>query len=167
MNENPTIRIIVTGGTFDKQYDAVKGDLTFRNSHLPEILRSVRCSADCEIEIGKLVDSLNMGPDDRQAICEAAKSCPESRIVITHGTDTMAKTAEVLGLANLNKTIILTGAMVPYAFGTSDALFNLGVALAFAQSLPTGVYVAMNGKAFPWDNVRKNTELGVFENLDE
>ena len=170
---NNQIRIIVTGGTFDKQYDAIKGDLTFRNTHQPEILRSVGASLDCEIDVGKLIDSLHMTEADRQGICDAACNCEEKQIVITHGTDTMARTAGVIGRVfqknpeTFDKTIVFTGAMVPYAFGTSDALFNLGCALAFAQSLPPGVYIAMNAKAFTWDNVIKNTTLGIFTEINK
>ena len=157
------IRILVTGGTFDKQYDEITGTLFFRETHLPEMLRLGRCRVPVAIETVMLIDSLQMSDDQRRRILERCRTCEERHIVITHGTDTMVETAAVLGAAGLEKTIVLTGAMVPYAFGSSDGLFNLGSALSFVQTLPAGVYVAMNGTHFPWDRVRKNREVGVFE----
>jgi L-asparaginase len=157
------IRIVITGGTFDKIYDELRGSLTFKDSHLPEILAFVRCSVPIELELNQLIDSLDMRDANRQRVLDSCRAAPESRIVITHGTDTMVETAGVLGAAELGKTIVLTGAMVPYAVTGSDAVFNLGCAVTAVQILPVGVYLAMNGRVFTWDNVRKNREKGVFE----
>jgi L-asparaginase len=159
-----SIRIIITGGTFDKHYDEIRGSLTFKDSHLPEILKFVRCSVPIELELNQLIDSLDMHTANRLRILESCLHAPEEMIVITHGTDTMVETAAVLGEARLSKTIVLTGAMVPYIFSNSDAVFNLGSAITAVQILPKGVHVVMNGRVFGWDNVRKNKELGVFEN---
>jgi L-asparaginase len=156
------IRIIITGGTFDKHYDEIRGNLTFKDSHLPEILKFVRCSVPIELELNQLIDSLDMHESNRLQVREACRRAPEDRIVITHGTDTMVETAEVLGRAALAKTIVLTGAMVPYIFSNSDAVFNLGCAITAVQILQPGVYIAMNGTVFPWDDVRKNREQGLF-----
>jgi L-asparaginase len=157
------IRILVTGGTFDKEYNELTGELFFKNTHVREMLRLGRCLLDVEIETLMMIDSLQMTDEGRKLIWERCRDCEERHIVITHGTDTMEQTAAVLGEAIEGKTIVLTGAMVPYTFGSSDGLFNLGTALAFVQTLPRGVYVAMNGRYFPWDDVRKNRERGVFE----
>jgi len=157
------IRIFVTGGTFDKQYDEVKGNLFFKDSHLPEMLKLGRSKLALEIRTLMMVDSLAMTDADRDIIVEQCRAVPESRIVITHGTDTMAITASALAERIQNKTIVLTGAMFPYAFGSSDGLFNLGSALAFVQTLSPGVYIAMNGRCFAAGRVRKNTETGIFE----
>ena len=157
------IRVFVTGGTFDKEYDELTGRLFFRNTHLPEMLRLARCRAPLELQTLMMVDSLDMTDEDRRRIVSEVRACPEGRIVITHGTDTMVETARAILAAGLGKTVVLTGAMVPYAFGSSDGLFNLGSALSFAQVLPSGVYVAMNGRCFPGDRVRKDRERGVFE----
>ena len=157
------VRIIITGGTFDKEYNELDGKLFFKDTHLPEMLKLGRCKAPVEIRTLMLVDSLEMTDADRQIIVEQCRKCKEDRIVITHGTDTMEETARVLGQADLEKTIVLTGAMVPYKFGSSDGLFNLGSALAFAQTLSRGVYVAMNGRCFIWNNVKKNKKTGEFE----
>ena len=159
------VRIIITGGTFDKEYNELDGKLFFKDTHLPEMLKLGRCKAPVEIRTLMLVDSLEMTDADRQIIVEQCRKCKEERIVITHGTDTMEETAKVLGKAGLEKTIVLTGAMVPYKFGSSDGLFNLGSALAFAQTLSRGVYIAMNGRYFTWDNVKKNKKLGEFEEI--
>ncbi len=158
-----SIRIVITGGTFDKHYDEIRGSLTFKDSHLPEILKFVRCSVPVELELNQLIDSLDMHTSNRVRILESCRRAPEGRIIVTHGTDTMVETAAVLGEAALAKTIVLTGAMVPYIFNNSDAVFNLGCAIAAVQLLPHGVYVAMNGRVFGGDRVRKNRELGVFE----
>ena len=157
------LRILVTGGTFDKDYHELEGRLFFRHTHVPEMLRLGRCELAVEVQALMLVDSLDMTDADRERILSACRSAPEERIVITHGTDTMERTAQTVGAARLAKTIVLTGAMVPYTFGSSDGLFNLGSALAFAQSLTAGTYVAMNGRCFRWENVRKNRSSGVFE----
>ena len=158
------IRILVTGGTFDKEYDELTGKLFFRDTHLPEMLRRGRSRLDVAIETVMMIDSLDMDAAGRAAIVKRCCDCEERAVVVTHGTDTMVETARALAAACLHdKTIVLTGAMVPYAFGSSDGLFNLGSALSFAQVLPAGVYVAMNGQLFTWDAVRKNRETGVFE----
>jgi L-asparaginase len=157
------IRILVTGGTFDKEYNEITGELYFKDSHLSDMLRLGRCNLDVEIRTLMMVDSLEMTDDDRQIILDHCLRAKETRIVITHGTDTMEQTAATLGRAIRDKTIVLTGAMVPYTFGSSDGLFNLGSALAFVQTLEAGVYIAMNGQRFLWNAVRKNRELGVFE----
>lgn len=161
------VRIIITGGTFDKQYDEIKGTLTFKDTHLPEILERVRCTLEIKMELNQLIDSLEMQPEDRLHILEACRRAPERQIVVTHGTDTMTETARVLGEAGLDKVIVLTGAMVPYTFRNSDALFNLGCSIIAVQLLPPGVYITMNGKVFSWDNVYKDREKGVFRELRE
>jgi L-asparaginase len=157
------IRVFITGGTFDKTYDEISGRLLFEDTHIHEMLQLGRCRLDLAVRTLMMVDSLEMTDADRQLVLENCRSAAEERIVVTHGTDTMTATARVLGEARLPKTIVLTGAMVPYAFGSSDGLFNLGSALSFVQALPHGVYVAMNGRCFPWDDVEKNRELGIFE----
>jgi len=159
------IRVLVTGGTFDKEYDELSGRLFFRDTHLPEMLRRGRCRLDLAVEPLMMKDSLDMSEADRRAVVERCRGCPEARVLITHGTDTMADTARALHGAAPGKTIVLTGAMIPYAFGSSDGLFNLGSALSFAQVLPPGVYVAMNGRFFPGDRVRKDRSTGIFEEL--
>jgi L-asparaginase len=157
------IRVFITGGTFDKTYDEISGRLLFEDTHIQEMLRLGRCRLDVSVRTLMMVDSLELTDADRRLILENCTSAAEERIVVTHGTDTMTDTARVLGEAGLAKTIVLTGAMVPYAFGSSDGLFNLGSALSFVQALPHGVYVAMNGRCFGWDDVVKNRELGFFE----
>ncbi|HXT30852.1 MAG TPA: asparaginase domain-containing protein [Vicinamibacterales bacterium] len=158
------IRVLVTGGTFDKEYDELTGRLYFRDTHLDEMLRRGRSRLDLAVETVMMIDSLEMDDRGRAQIVARCRAAAEPAIVITHGTDTMVETARALAEAGLaGKTIVLTGAMVPYAFGSSDGLFNLGSALSFVQVLPPGVYVAMNGRHFPWDAVRKNRETGVFE----
>ena len=156
------IRIFVTGGTFDKEYDERNGTLFFQDTHLPEMLRLGRCLLPVELRTLMMIDSLEMTDDDRRLIAEHCQHARESRIVITHGTDTMVETAAWLARAATGKTIVLTGAMVPYKFGSSDGMFNLGSALAFVQALPPGVYIAMNGRCYPWNGVRKDKERGVF-----
>ena len=160
-----TVRVFVTGGTFDKEYDELTGRLYFRNTHVDEMLRRGRCGLDVDVETLMMVDSLEMTAEQRRMIVRACRACTEAQIVITHGTDTMVETARAIADDVSDKTIVLTGAMVPYAFGSSDGLFNLGSALSFVQSLPPGVYIAMNGRSFPWDDVRKNRDAGVFERL--
>lgn len=157
------IRLFITGGTFDKTYDEISGRLLFKDTHVQEMLQLGRCRVPVEVRTLMMVDSLEMTDADRQLVLQNCRAAAEERIVVTHGTDTMTDTARVLGEASLAKTIVLTGAMVPYAFGSSDGLFNLGSALSFVQALPHGVYVAMNGRCFAWDAVVKNRELGVFE----
>jgi L-asparaginase len=159
-----SIRILVTGGTFDKEYDELTGRLFFRDTHVAEMLRRGRCRVPARVETVMMIDSLEMTDADRAAVVDRCRESPERRIVITHGTDTMVDTARAIARAELGeRTIVLTGAMVPYAFGSSDGLFNLGSALSFVQVLPPGVYIAMNGQHFSWDRVRKNRESGVFE----
>ena len=157
------IRIFVTGGTFDKKYDEIRGRLSFGDTHLAEMLRLGRSRVPVSVRTLMMVDSLEMTDADRELIVRNCAQCDETCIVITHGTDTMVETAAALAQGVPGKTIVLTGAMIPYAFGSSDGLFNLGSALSFAQVLPPGIYVAMNGTAFPWDQVRKNTKTGYFE----
>src|SRR5579872_3051714 len=158
-----SIQLFVTGGTFDKEYNELSGELFFQQTHIADMLRLGRCRLDVAVETLMLIDSLDMQDADRQLILERCRATTANRIVITHGTDSMEQTAVVLGRGIQGKTIVLTGAMVPYQFGSSDGMFNLGTALAFVQSLEAGVYVAMNGQCFPWHSVTKNRELGVFE----
>jgi L-asparaginase len=157
------IRIFVTGGTFDKTYDEIHGRLSFADTHLQEMLALGRSRVPVNVRTLMMIDSLDMTEADREIVVRHCAQCEESRIVITHGTDTMVETARAIALGVKGKTIVLTGAMIPYAFGSSDGLFNLGSALSFAQVLPPGVYIAMNGQHFAWDRVRKNRESGVFE----
>lgn len=159
------IRIFITGGTFDKEYNELNGQLYFKDTHLHELLDMGRSLVPVEIRTLMMIDSLEMTDEDRELIAHQCNHCEEDKIVITHGTDTMAETAIMLAQKVKNKTVVLTGAMIPIKFGSSDGLFNLGSALAFAQSLPHGVYIAMNGRFFNWDNVRKNKETGVFEEI--
>ena len=160
------VRILVTGGTFDKEYDEITGQLYFKDSHMREILELGRSRLEVKIRTLMLIDSLDMTDEDRSTILANCKRVDEDRIVITHGTDTMTQTAKTLAEAGLDKTIVLTGAMIPYKFGSSDGLFNLGGALAFAEALPFGVYVAMHGRYFDWDKVEKNKKTGTFEETD-
>jgi L-asparaginase len=160
------IRLFVTGGTFDKGYDEIHGRLFFQDTHLPQMLELGRCRVDVRIRTLMMVDSLDMTQADRDLIARHCRECPEQEIVITHGTDTMVDTAAVLAGAATGKTIVLTGAMIPIAFGSSDGLFNLGGALAAVQVLRPGVYVVMNGSVFAWDAVRKNRRTGIFERID-
>jgi L-asparaginase len=159
------IRLFITGGTFDKEYNELDGKLYFKDTHLPEMLRLGRSEVDVATRTLMMVDSLDMTDADRELIVEQCGRARENRIIVTHGTDTMEVTAKALGTAIKGKTIVLTGAMVPYKFGSSDGLFNLGSALAFVQTLPPGVYIAMNGRCFQWDNVRKNRKTGQFEEI--
>lgn len=160
-----SIRIFVTGGTFDKEYNELTGQLYFKDTHLHEMLSLGRCRVDVEVRTLMMVDSLEMTDDDRQMILTQVRRATEERILITHGTDTLEVTARVLGEAITDKTVVLTGAMIPYKFGSSDGLFNLGSAMAFVQSLPHGVYVAMNGRCFHWSKVRKDRRRGEFEEI--
>ena len=159
------IRLFVTGGTFDKEYDEIRGALEFRDTHLPEMLAMARSRLDVRVRTLMMVDSLDMTDADRELIASNCRDAPEPNVVITHGTDTMVDTARALAEARLDKTIVLTGAMIPIAFGSSDGLFNLGGALSVVQVLPAGVYLAMNGRVFDWDDVAKNRDTGVFEPL--
>ncbi len=162
---NTLIQIFVTGGTFDKEYDYVTGKLFFRDSSLPKMLEVGRSTLDVNIRTLMMVDSLEIGPQDRENIANNCRRAETDQILITHGTDTMTDTAEHLAKADIRgKTIVITGAMIPYAFGSSsDGFFNLGSALAFVQSLPAGVYIVMNGRYFTWDGVQKNRATGLFE----
>ena len=159
------IRIFVTGGTFDKEYNELTGQLFFKDTHISEVLKRGRCNIDLSIRTLMMVDSKEMSEIDRKIILESCRRSKEERIVITHGTDTMVETASFLAEGGMpeGKTIILTGAMTPYKFGSSDGLFNLGSALAFAQTLPEGIYIAMNGRFFNYDNCVKNNRVGLFE----
>ena len=158
------IQIYITGGTFDKSYNYIDGELFFKKTHLPEMLERSRCKLDIEVETLMMIDSLDIKPSDLKKIVSKCKSCKHKRIVITHGTDTMVNTAELIAKENLNKTIILTGALIPYEFGSSsDGFFNLGCALSFVQTFDKGVYITMHGKFFKWNEVKKNKEKGVFE----
>ena len=159
------IKIFVTGGTFDKDYDEKNGKLFFQKTHMNEILALGRSRVDVDIETLMMLDSLDMKDKDRDVIVENCKKTNAQKIIITHGTDTMTKTADILGGKNLTKTIVITGAMIPYKFGTSDGLFNIASALAYVQTLPHGVYIAMNGRVFEFDKVLKNKETGVFEEI--
>ncbi len=165
MRKPGPIRIFVTGGTFDKEYNEINGTLFFQDTHVKEMLRLGRCLVDIEIQTLMMIDSLEMTAQHRDIVREHCATAQECRIVITHGTDTMVETATHLARHITGKTIVLTGAMVPYKFGSSDGLFNLGSALAFVQTLPPGVYVAMNGRCFPWERVRKDRERGIFESV--
>ena len=159
------IRIFVTGGTFDKTYDEIEGRLTFTDTHLNEMLQLGRSQVDVSVRTLMMIDSMAMTAEDRAIIVRNCLTCEESHIVVTHGTDTIVETAAAIAAGVPGKTIVLTGAMVPYAFGSSDGLFNLGSPLSFAQVLPPGVYVAMNGRHFIWNKVRKNRDTGVFEEI--
>jgi L-asparaginase len=159
------IKIIVTGGTFDKEYNELNGTLFFKDTHLTEMLSLGRSRIDVKTETLMMIDSLEMTDAHRETIAQHCADSAEEKIVITHGTDTMVETACYLAARISNKTIVLTGAMIPYKFGSSDGLFNLGSALAFVQTLPKGVYVSMNGRYFLWNNVRKNKSAGEFEEI--
>lgn len=160
-----TIKLIITGGTFDKEYNELNGELFFKDTHIYEMLNLGRCRVKYKVKKLMMIDSLYMTKKDRINILNECIKSKESNIVITHGTDTMVETAKVLGNKIKNKTIVLTGAMIPYKFGSSDGMFNLGSAISFAQVLPPGVYIAMNGRYFNWYNVRKNRNKGEFEEL--
>jgi L-asparaginase len=159
------IRILVTGGTLDKEYNQLDGELVFTKTHIADILTQAKCTAEVTIETVMLKDSLHMVDADRQSILESIRRCPEDKVIVTHGTDTMPETAAVVGQAVTDKTVVFVGAMVPYSFVNSDALFNLGCAFTAVQVLPRGSYITMNGKVFQWDNVRKNRQKGEFEPL--
>ena len=162
-----TIKIFVTGGTFDKEYDELEGKLFFQDTSLHKMLELGRCNLDIEIETLMMKDSLDMTEDDRDIILNGCKETKQDKIVITHGTDTMVKTARVLASSRIDKTIVLTGAMIPIRFGSSDGLFNLGSSLGFVQTLPYGVYISMNGRYFHWNNVKKNKRTGKFVELTD
>jgi L-asparaginase len=159
--------VIAAGGTFDKHYDEITGKLGFGDSVLPGVIAQSRISLPVRFEQLPLLDSLEMQPQDRLRILDACRRAAEDRIIVIHGTDTMPETAQVLGQAGLSKTIVLTGAMIPYRVVNSDALFNFGMAVGVAQVLPAGVHVAMSGQVFAWDNVRKDRTLGLFQSLKD
>lgn len=159
------VRIFITGGTFDKEYDEINGKLFFKDTHMREMLDLGRAEIDVNIRTLMMVDSLEMTAEDRNLVVENCKHAKEEKIIITHGTDTMTETGKMLAEAKIEKTIVLTGAMIPYKFGSSDGLFNLGSALGFVQSLPKGIYIAMNGRCFNYDKVKKNKETGIFEGI--
>jgi len=160
------IRLLVTGGTIDKSYCPVDGQLSFSRTHVLAMLKQARVTMHEErVQTLLLKDSLDLTEADREAICQAAIAAPETKIIVTHGTDTMVQTGQWLAARQLAKTIVLVGAMVPYTFSNSDGLFNLGLAFGAVQLLPSGVYVAMNGRIFPWNTVRKNSTQGVFESV--
>ena len=162
------IQVFVTGGTFDKDYNFITGELFFRDTHLLKMFERGRCTMDIDLKTLMMVDSMEMTEADREIIAYNCRRSSFEKILITHGTDRMVETARYLAQAKIAaKTMVITGAMVPYAFGTSsDGFFNLGSALAFAQTLPPGVYIAMNGRYFTWDNVKKNRKTGYFEELN-
>ncbi|HVV25520.1 MAG TPA: asparaginase domain-containing protein [Candidatus Saccharimonadales bacterium] len=157
------IKLFLTGGTIDKKYNELSGELDYKKTHIQEMLKQARSRLDIHIEELMLVDSLDMTDSQRQQILHACQSTDQHKIVITHGTDTMVETARLLGENIQDKTIVLFGSMIPFAFGGSDALFNFGAALAAAQTLGQGVYITMNGKIFEWDKVVKNRQLGEFQ----
>jgi len=159
------IKILITGGTFDKEYMELTGELIFKNTHVHEMLKLGRCGVEVKIRTLMMIDSLEMTEYHRNIILEKCRNSKEEKIIITHGTDSITETARLLVENVKDKTIVLTGAMIPYAFGSSDGLFNFGSALAFVQSLPHGVYIVMNGKYFNWDNVKKNKVTGKFEEI--
>jgi L-asparaginase len=161
------IRVFITGGTFDKEYNELNGQLFFKDTQMHDLLEMGRNKVPVVIRTLMMIDSLDMTAQDRELIVHQCIQCEEDKIIITHGTDTMAVTAKVLAEHIKNKTVVLTGAMIPIKFGSSDGLFNMGCAMAFVQSLPPGVYVAMNGRFFNWDNVRKNRQTGIFEEVSE
>lgn len=162
MCDNSDIRLIITGGTFDKHYDELKGELTFRDSHLPDIISHMRVDATVNFQLLQLIDSLSMTDSHREDILAACSNAAENKIIITHGTDRMPETARYLGRHDIQKVIVLTGAMVPYKFTGTDALFNLGSAFVAVNYLPNGVYIAMNGRTFTWESVYKDFEAGMF-----
>jgi L-asparaginase len=159
------IRVFITGGTFDKEYNELDGTLFFKDTHLPEMLKLGRSKVEVDIRTLMMIDSLEMTNEDRQLILHQCQNAEEDKIIITHGTDTMTDTAALLADQIKDKTIVITGAMIPYKFGSSDGLFNLGGAIAFVQTLPHGVYIAMNGQYFKAGTVRKNRKTGSFESI--
>jgi L-asparaginase len=159
------IRIFITGGTFDKEYNELDGTLFFKDTHLPEMLKLGRSKVEVDIRTLMMIDSLEMTNEDRQLILHQCLNADEDKIIITHGTDTMTDTAALLAQHITHKTVVITGAMIPYKFGSSDGLFNLGGAIAFVQTLPNGVYIAMNGQYFKAGTVRKNRKTGSFETI--
>ena len=164
---NSKIKIFITGGTFDKEYNEISGELYFNNTHMYELLQLGRCKASVEIETLMMVDSLEMTNNQRDDILKKCQLEPNNQIIITHGTDTMVQTARLLAHSIKDKTIVLTGAMIPFKFGSSDGLFNMGSAISYVQALPKEIYIAMNGQIFNWENVQKNISLGIFEKIED
>ena len=167
MSKDKYIKIFATGGTFDKEYNEINGELFFKKTHLSELLELGRSQLDVQIETLMMVDSLDMTIESKKLVVQKCKEEKTTRIIITHGTDTMVDTAKLLAKSIKNKTVILTGAMIPIKFGSSDGLFNLGSALSFIQVIDPGIYITMNGRYFKWDNVRKNKKLGIFERIEK
>lgn len=164
---NAHIDVFVTGGTFDKNYNILDGSLTFETTNVPNMFERGRSTLNLNIRTLMMVDSLEMGEEQRNIIINNCRNSKRDRILITHGTDRMVDTARAIAAAHIEgKTIVITGAMIPYKFGSSDGFFNLGSAVAFVQTLPAGVYIAMNGRYFNWDNVRKNYDTGYFEEIE-
>jgi len=159
------IRIFITGGTFDKEYNELNGQLYFKDTHLNEMLKLGRSKTPIDVRTLMMIDSIDLTQEDRELITLNCLKCDEDKILITHGTDTMVETAKVIAETVKDKTIVLTGAMIPYKFGSSDGLFNLGASIAFVQVLPPGVYISMNGRIFTWDNCQKNKKIGEFEEI--
>lgn len=159
------IGVFVTGGTFDKDYNLINGSLGFQQTNVPEMFKRGRSTLNIDIQVLMMIDSLDMTAEQRQYIIDSCEKSPYHNLIITHGTDTMVETAKIIAAANLDKTIVMTGAMRPYKLGSSDGFFNLGSAVAFAQTLPNGVFIAMNGRYYHWNNVRKNKSTGYFEKL--
>lgn len=159
------IRIFITGGTFDKEYNELNGELFFKDTHIPEMLKLGRSKVGIDTRILMMIDSLDMTEADRKIIAESCKKAQADRILVTHGTDTMVETAKIVAEAAKDKTVVFLGALIPFAFGSSDGLFNLGAAIGAVQVLPAGIYVCMNGKIFPHDKVKKNRTTGEFEEI--
>ena len=159
------IKIFATGGTFDKEYNEIEGKLYFKDTQIYELLQMGRSQLNVKIETLMMIDSLEMTSKDRDYIINKCQQENTEKIIITHGTDTMVETAKCIASKITNKTIILTGAMIPIKFGSSDGLFNLGSALSFIQVIKPGIYITMNGRYFKWDNVNKNNKLGIFEKI--
>lgn len=166
--KNKKIQVFVTGGTFDKEYNFITGELYFQDTHLKDMFEQGRSTLPIDVKTLMMVDSLEMSDSDREIIIHNCKKSKSDKILITHGTDRMVDTAKALAKAKIDKTIVLTGAMIPIAFGTSsDGFFNLGSALAYVQSMPKGVYVVMNGRCFDYDSVKKNRKTGYFETINQ
>ena len=160
----PIIKLLTTGGTIDcESVDEISKEYSFAESYIPKMVQQSRITVQVDVEHVMSKDSLLMTDVDRELILQKCISCNHDKIIITHGTDTLAETAVYLGEKVKNKTIVLVGAIIPYNKESSDALFNLGTAVASVQLLPYGVYISMNGRVFTWNNVKKNKELGIFE----
>lgn len=157
------MKILITGGTLDKQYNPLNGSLVFNDTSVTDMLNQSRHTIETDLDVLMLKDSLEMTDGDRLVISNACNECEDSHIIITHGTDTMVESAKVIAAQlSSNKTVVLLGAMVPYQFKGSDSLFNLGCAMTAVQLLPEGVYITMNGQVFDYREVEKNRTLGQF-----